>query len=88
MSAAPSLGTWQYTDRPFALEVEIGWFEAGSTVSQVVEFSEVRTRVSPDGELVTDAVYYVKSRGRPVVAVTLPPGVRLWEVMVQGRPVT
>ena len=88
LSAAPPLGTWQYTDRPFSLTLDIGWFEAGSTVSQVVEFAEVRSRVSADGELVTDAVYYVKSRGRPVLAVRLPPAARLWEVTVQGRPVT
>ena len=89
LSTAPSLGTWQYTERPFELKLDVNWYQPGTTVTQVVEFSEANSRVSQDGELVTDILYYVKSRGRRTFKVKLPAApVRLWEVSVNGRPVT
>jgi len=89
LSTAPPLGTWQYTQRPFDLNLQVNWFEPGTTVTQVVEFSEANSRVSQDGELVTDILYYVKSRGRRTFKVKLPEDpVRLWEVSVDGQPVT
>ncbi|MEM7312922.1 MAG: hypothetical protein AAF497_07200, partial [Planctomycetota bacterium] len=89
LSTAPPLGTWQYTDRPFGLNLQVSWFEPGSTVPQVVEFSEANSRVSQDGELVTDVIYFVKSRGQRALKIELPEDpVRLWEVTVNDRPVT
>lgn len=89
LSTAPPLGTWQYTVRPFNLALTVKWFEPGTTVAQVVEFSEAKSRVSQDGELVTDVLYYVKTRGQGALRVKLPSEpVRLWEVTVQGEPVT
>lgn len=89
LSTAPPLGTWQYTDRPFNLNLKVNWFEPGTTVTQVVEFSEANSRVSQDGELVTDVLYYVKSRGQRTLKLQLPPDpVRLWAVSVNGQPVT
>ncbi len=89
LSTAPALGTWQYTERPFDLKLKVNWFEPGTTAGQVVEFSEANSRVSPDGELVTDVVYYVKSRGQRALRLVLPgEPVRLWSVSVNGRPVT
>ncbi|MDG2222201.1 MAG: DUF308 domain-containing protein [Rubripirellula sp.] len=89
LTAAPPLGTWQYTDRPFELSLNVNWFQPGTTVTQVVEFSEANSRISQDGELVTDVIYYVKSRGRGTLRVQLPKEpVRLWEVSVNGQVVT
>jgi len=89
LSTAPPLGTWQYTERPFELTLNVGWFEPGTTATQVVEFSEANSRVSKDGELVTDVLYYVKSRGQSALRIKLPDDpVRLWEVSVDGRTVT
>jgi len=89
LSTAPPLGTWQYTDRPFTLNLKVNWFEPGTTVTQVVEFSEANSRVSQDGELVTDVLYYVKSRGRRTFKIKLPGDpVRLWSVSVNGESVT
>jgi hypothetical protein len=89
LSTAPALGTWQYTQRPFDLRLRVNWFDPGTTAAQVVEFSEANSRVSQDGELVTDLLYYVKSRGQRTLKLRLPGDpVRLWAVSVQGRPVT
>ncbi len=89
LSTAPALGTWQYTNRPFTLDLKINWFQPGALVGQIVEYSEAKSRVSADGELVTDVVYYVKSRGQRTLRVQLPDApVKLWAVSVDGRPVT
>ena len=89
LSTAPALGTWQYTQRPFDLRLKVNWFDPGTTAAQVVEFSEANSRISQDGELVTDLMYYVKSRGQRTLKLQLPAApVRLWAVSVNGRPVT
>jgi len=89
LSTAPPLGTWQYTERPFDLRLKVNWFQPGTTATQVVEFSEANSRVSQDGELVTDMLYYVKSRGQRTLRIKLPDApMRLWEVSVNGQPVT
>lgn len=88
LSAAPSLGVWQYTERPFDLALAVGWFEPGTTLSQVVEFAQAKSRLSADGELVTDLIYDVKTRGSRVLALRLPADARLWTVRVDGASVT
>ena len=89
LSTAPPLGTWQYTSRPFDLNLKVNWFAPGTTVAQVIEFSEANSHVSPDGELVTDVLYYVKSRGQRTLKIRMPADpVRLWAVSVNGQPVT
>lgn len=88
LSSAPTLGAWQYTERPFELSLNVDWFETGMTVTQVVEFSEINSRISPDGEWVSDVIYYVKSRGRRAFKVELPDAVRLWAVTVAGKSAT
>lgn len=87
LAAAPSQGVWQYTARPFELKFAIGWFEPGTTVPQAVEFAEALTRVSEEGEAVTDLVYFVKSRARSALDLKLPEGTRLWSVSVAGATV-
>ncbi len=57
-------------------------------MTQVVEFSEVSSRVSADGELVTDIGYFVKSRGQQALRVLLPDGMRLWKVAVARQSVS
>ena len=86
-SSAPSLAVYQYTERPFELEMDVEWFEPGETVAQVVEFAEAKSRISRDGEVVSDVIYSVKTRGGRVLRLTLPEKVRLWEVRVNGEAV-
>lgn len=87
LAAAPAQSVWQYTARPFELAFQIGWFEPGSTVPQVVEFADASTRVSRDGEAITDLLYFVKSRTRNALDLTLPTDTRLWSVTVAGETV-
>ncbi len=89
LSTAPPLGTWQYTERPFVMDLQVDWFQPGTTAVQVVEYCEANSRVSADGELVTNILYDVKSRGQQVLRLQLPDApVRLWAAAVNGQPVT
>ena len=79
LSSSPSLAVYQYTARPFGLEMDIKWFAPAETVDQLVDFAKLSSRISRDGQVVTDARYFVKTRGRKVLRIALPEGVKLWE---------
>ena len=89
LNTSPTLGAWQYTERPFNLELQVKWFRPGMMIDQVIEFAEVNTTISQDGEQVTEVLYFVKSRGQSSLKIKLPDDpVRLWEVSVAGEPET
>lgn len=81
-TSAPALAMYHYTARPFALELAIEWYAAGETVDQVVDFAKLATQVSRDGQVVTEAQFFVKTRGRKALRLVLPAGVKLWEARV------
>ena len=64
LSSAPTLGAWQYTARDFSIVVKAEWYAQGETVDQVVDFLKLSTQISRDGQWVTDARFFVKSKGR------------------------
>lgn len=80
LSSSPSLAVYQYTARPFALEMDIRWYPPAETVDQLVDFAKLSSRISRDGQVVTDAKYFVKTRGRKALRLALPKDVKLWEV--------
>jgi hypothetical protein len=87
LSSAPTLGVWQYTARDFKIGMDIEWFEPGETVGQVVDFQKLTSRVSRDGQWVTDARIFVKTRGRSALRMVFPEGAVLWEAKVDGSAV-
>lgn len=80
MSNAPSLAAWQYAARGFELVMQVEWYQPSETVGQVVDFATLSTKVSRDGQSVTEATFFVKTRGRKTLDLTLPEGTTLWEV--------
>ncbi|MFM1767602.1 MAG: hypothetical protein RJA22_131 [Verrucomicrobiota bacterium] len=82
---APILKAYRYTTRPFNLQLALRPLEQGATLGLVVDRAAFRTRVSKDGEVVTDAKYYVKNRGNPHFRLTLPAGTTLWSATVNGN---
>ncbi|MGI9242114.1 MAG: hypothetical protein ACR2RV_15050, partial [Verrucomicrobiales bacterium] len=84
LSSSPSLAVYQYTSRPFDLQMNIQWFEPGETVDQVVDFADLKSRVSSDGQVVTEARFFVKTRGRKALRLKLPEGTSLWETRVNN----
>jgi len=87
LTNAPSLAVYQYTARPFALALGIEWYAPGETVDQVVDFARLSSLVSRDGQAVTDARFFVKTRGRKALRLVLPAGVKLWETRVENEVV-
>jgi len=85
LTGAPSLAVYQYTARPFALEVGVEWYDAGETVDQVVDFAQLSSQISRDGQVVTDAQFFVKTRGRKALRLELPAGAKLWETRVDNE---
>ncbi|MSU49113.1 MAG: hypothetical protein EXS37_08530 [Opitutus sp.] len=86
-TTSPSLAVYHYTARPFNLELGVEWYAPGEMVDQVVDFAKLSSQVSRDGQVVTEAKFFVKTRGRQALRVDLPPGVKLWETRVDGAVV-
>ncbi|HUR56490.1 MAG TPA: hypothetical protein VM029_02190, partial [Opitutaceae bacterium] len=88
LTTSPSLAVYQYTARPFSFEMGIEWYPQAETVDQVVDFAKLSSQVSRDGEVVTDARFFVKTRGRKALRMVLPKGMKLWEARVDREIVT
>lgn len=88
LTSAPSLATYQYTSRPFKAEMDVEWFNPAETLGQIVKFSEAHSRISRDGEVVTDLTYHLKSRSENSLRVTLSDDAKIWSVQVNGASVS
>ena len=88
LTTSPALAVYQYTARPFKLEMGLEWYAQGETVDQVVDFAKLSSQVSRDGQVVTDVRYFVKTRGRKALRLILPEGAKLWEARIDGEMTT
>src|SRR5258705_63489 len=57
------------------------------SLDQVVDRASLVTRISKEGQVLTDVSYFVKNRGNPNLRLTLPAGTDLWSALVNGVPV-
>jgi len=87
LTNAPTIAVYQYAGRPFSLALDVQWFEQAESIPRVIEFAKLQTQVSRDGQVVTDARYFVKSRGKGALKLQLPDGATLWEAKVGGKTV-
>lgn len=85
LTSAPSLAVFQYNERPFELEMQIEWFDPAETASQIVDFARLSSTVAWDGQVVTEARWFVKTRGRGSLRLKLPAGAKLWEARAAGE---
>ena len=85
LTTSPALAVYQYTARPFKLEMSLDWYTPGETVDQVVDFAKLSSQVSRDGQVVTDVHYFVKTRGQKALRLVIPAGMKLWETRVDGE---
>jgi hypothetical protein len=83
----PVLAAYRYTLRPFNLRLGLNSLAQGDSLNQVVDRASLITRISKEGQAVTDATYLVKSRGNPGFRLTLPAGSELWSATVNGAAV-
>jgi hypothetical protein len=84
---APILAAYRYTSRPFNLKLALNPLAQGDSLSQVVDRALITTRISKEGQALTDVRYFVKNRGNPHLRLTLPPGTQLWSASVNGDSV-
>ncbi len=87
LTSSPSLAIYQYSARPLELALDIKWSTPGKTIDQVVDYANLDSHVSGDGQVVTNAKFYVRSRGHKALRLQLPAGARLWEASVNGATV-
>ncbi len=81
---APILAAYHYAGRPFTLDLALHPLTQGETVGQVVDRARLTTRISKEGQVLTDARYYIKNKGSPNLELAVPESMRLWSVTVNG----
>ncbi|MCL4178805.1 MAG: hypothetical protein KJ072_13825 [Verrucomicrobia bacterium] len=84
---APILAAYRYANRPFTLDLALHPLTQGETVGQVIDRARLTTRVSKEGQVLTDARYFVKNKGSPHLRVIIPESLQLWSVTVNGTTV-
>jgi len=84
---APILAAYRYSARPFQLQLVLEPLAQGETVSQVIDRAALTTRISEEGQVVTEARYFVKNKGAPHLRLAAPEGTELWSVTVNGTTV-
>lgn len=84
---APILKAYRYSSRPFDLKLALSPLAQGDSLPQVIDRASLTTRISKEGQVLTDVRYFVKNRGNPNFRMTLPPGTELWSATVNGAAV-
>jgi hypothetical protein len=83
----PVLAAYRYSSRPFNLKLALSPLAQGDSLAQVADRASLVTHISKEGQAITDARYFVKSRGNPNFRVTLPEGTQLWSATVNDAAV-
>jgi hypothetical protein len=83
----PVLKAFRYSARPFNLKLALSPLAQGDSLAQVVDRASLVTKISKEGQAITEARYFVKSRGNPNFRVTLPEGTQLWSANVNDKAV-
>jgi hypothetical protein len=84
---APILAAYRYTSRPFNLKLALSPLAQGDSLSLIVDRASFSTRISKEGQVLTDVRYFIKNRGNPHLRLRLPAGNRLWSASVNGTSV-
>ncbi len=84
---APILAAYRYSARPFDLKLQLSPLAQGDSISQIVDRASLTTQISKDGEVSTDAQYFVKNRGNTHFRITLPAETQLWSATVNDASV-
>lgn len=83
----PVLKAYKYVRAPHVTRLVMRRFGTQAMLDCVADHISMRTRVSAEGEAVTEATYFVKNASRQFLGVTLPKEARLWTARVDGEPI-
>ncbi|MBT5620772.1 MAG: hypothetical protein HOJ65_08390, partial [Verrucomicrobia bacterium] len=84
---APILEAYQYSGGGFTLDKTLKPLNRQASLEQVADRAAFMTQVSNDGQVVTEATYFLKNRGHAHFEVTMEAGIELWETKVDGKRV-
>ncbi|CAA6692312.1 MULTISPECIES: hypothetical protein [unclassified Lentimonas] len=82
------LAAFQYTARPMQVELELKSFAQAAGMDQVIDFAELKTQISRDGEILTAVDLMLKSKGQTHFRMQVPEGHRIWSALVAGEKVS
>ncbi len=81
---APVLAAYRYASRPFHLKLSLSPLAQGDSLNQIVDRASLDTRISKEGQVLTDIRYFIKNRGNPHFRLTIPDGAQLWSATING----
>ena len=82
------LAAFQYTARPMQVDLELKSFAQAAGMDQVIDFAELKTQISRDGEILTAVDLMLKSKGQTHFRMQVPEGHRIWSALVGGEKVS
>ncbi len=85
---AKELAAFQYAARPMRVAMDLRSFEQAKGADQVIDFVELKSHISRDGEVLTAVDLMLKSKGQTHFRMQLPPEHRLWSARVAGEKVS
>jgi hypothetical protein len=84
---APVLAAYRYASRPFNLKLSLSPLAQGDSLNQIVDRVALDTRISKEGQVLTDIRYFIKNRGNPHFRLTIPEGAQLWSATINGAAI-
>ncbi|MDP4879892.1 MAG: hypothetical protein NWR36_08400, partial [Opitutales bacterium] len=79
---AKELAAYQYTTRPVDLTLELSSYAQAQGTDQVIDFADLKSHISRDGEILTAVDIMLKSKGQTHFRMQLPPEHRIWSARV------
>lgn len=83
----PVLKAYKYVRTPHTAQLAVRRFSTQPLLDHVADHISLRTRLSREGEAVTEATYFVKNTSQQFLSLKLPSGARLWSARVDGETV-
>ena len=78
----------QYFRIPFIAKIKLRSYPPVAVADAVCDAGSLRSVISTDGKILTQATYSIRRRGRQFVSLSLPDSASLWSVMLDGVPLS
>ncbi|MEN8862162.1 MAG: hypothetical protein ACN4GF_02225 [Lentimonas sp.] len=85
---AQELAAFQYSARPMEVALELGSLAQAQGADQVIDFVDLKSHISRDGEILTAVDLMLKSKGQTHFRMQLPAEHRIWSARVAGEKVS
>ncbi|MCM8795021.1 MAG: hypothetical protein NC819_04385 [Candidatus Omnitrophica bacterium] len=85
LATVPVIAGFRYQQAPYRLKATVHQPDDLAVLVAIAESADLATVVTPTGEGITRAVYYVRNNKKSSLTVKLPEGAILWSVLVDSR---